>query len=117
MFSTSRAILAAGALLATASLALADGGIHQSPELVNPPIAAAPNAAPAPMPVAEKAEPRGRSGRRRTRLAWARERRVARAAAELTRSVDPFAGIRHLTIGSVPAPLPLTRTSENRPVA
>ncbi len=106
MFSTSRAILAAGTLLASASLALADGQMHQSPELVDAPVASAPSTAPTPVPVADRAEPRGRSGRRRTRLARERERRVARAAAELTRSIDPFGGIRHLTIGSVPAPLP-----------
>ena len=106
MFSTSRAILAAGTLLASASLALADGQMHQSPELVDAPVASAPSTAPTPVPVADRAEPRGRSGRRRTRFARERERRVARAAAELTRSIDPFGGIRHLTIGSVPAPLP-----------
>ena len=101
----SRAFLAAGALLASAALALADGDMHQSPELVNAPIAAPAAVAPA-APVAEAAPPSRRSGRRRTRLARAHERRVARAAAALTRSVDPFGGIRHLTIGSVPAPLP-----------
>ena len=105
----SRAVLAAGALLASASLAMADSQAHFSPDLQNPPMPAAAPAAVAPsaLPVAEAAPPsRGRSGRRRTRVARAHERRVARAAAELDRSVDPFAGIRHLTIGSVPAPLP-----------
>ncbi|WP_237482072.1 lytic transglycosylase domain-containing protein [Lichenibacterium dinghuense] len=102
----SRAVLATGALLVSASLASADGQAHFSPLLQDtptPPIAAAP----APAPVAEQAPAgRTRSGRRRTRIARERERRVARAAAALNRSVDPFGGIRHLTIGSTPAPLP-----------
>jgi soluble lytic murein transglycosylase-like protein len=108
LITTSRAILAAGVLLASASLALADSQAHFSPDLENPPMpaAAAAPAAPSAPVVATVAPSSGRAARRRSRSARAHERRVARAAAELTRSVDPFAGIRHLTIGSVPAPLP-----------
>ena len=101
----SRAILAAGALVASASLALADSQTHFSPDLQDPPMPAA--AAPVVAPVVEVAPPStSRSSRKRARISRVHERRVARAAAELTRSVDPFGGIRHLTIGSVPAPLP-----------
>ena len=111
MLTMSRAILAAGALAASASLALADGQAHFSPDLMNPPIPAV--EAPAAAPVATAPPPAGgRSTRRRTRIARSHERRVARAAAELTRSVDPFGGIRHLTIGSVPAPLPPSHGDE-----
>lgn len=100
----SRAFFVAGALLASASLAQADGQATFSPDLKDAPAPAPAAAAASQAPAMVPSRPK--LSRRQARVARARERRVARAAAELSRSIDPTAGIRHLTIGAIPAPLP-----------
>ncbi len=105
MSSMSRAIFAAGALLATASLAQAGDHASFSPDLDAVP-ASAP-AATAPAHVAEAPPPaRGRASRRRTRVARARAAKTGLQAA--LKPTLP-AGPAPLTIGAIPAPLPPTQ--------
>ncbi len=100
----SRAIFAASALLASASLAQAGDHASFSPDLLEPSATAAPLQPSAPTAVAAApATGHGRSSRRRTRVARSRASRNA-ALAGIRPSLD--AAGKPLTIGAIPAPLP-----------
>ena len=106
MSSMSRAIFAAGALLASASLAQAGDHASFSPDLNDAPVSA-PAAARA--TVAAVPATRGRAPRRRTRVARGR---AARAAAQASLKPGIVDGPAPLTIGAIPAPLPPSHGDE-----
>ena len=102
----SRAIFAAGTLLASASLAQAGDHASFSPDLKEPSATAAPQQpqaalTPAPAPVTSH----GRTSHRRTRVARSRGSK-SNALAGIRPSLD--AAGKPLTIGAIPAPLPPT---------
>lgn len=99
----SRSIFAAGLLLASVPLAQAGDSATFSPYLIDPPAATAAPSAAAHGNVAQAAPPgRSRASKRRTRYAAAHTPRlVADAAPKLDAS-----GVKSLTIGGIPAPLP-----------
>ncbi len=99
----SRAIFAAGALLASASLVQAGDHASFSPDLRDSATSAVAQAAPAPVAEASPATGRGRSSRRRTRVARGRAARAVAMAALKARAAENAAP---LTIGGIPAPLP-----------
>lgn len=102
----SRAIIAAGTLLASASLAQAGDHASFSPDLLEPSATAAPLQPAAPAAAADSAATsHSRTPRRRTRVARSRTPRSA-AFAGLRPSLD--AAGKPLTIGTIPAPLPPT---------
>jgi soluble lytic murein transglycosylase-like protein len=110
--SMSRAIFAAGALLASASLAQAGDHASFSPDLQEPSATMTP--APAPVPVGAMEAPapsRARGSRRRTRMARGRASRHVAVAIRPSLDADG----KPLTIGAIPAPLPPTH--ENGQVA
>lgn len=99
----SRSILAAGLVLLSAPSAQAGDSATFSPNLIDPPVAASAPALPVHGIVAQAAPTgRSRASRRRTRYAGTRRPRVvADAAPKLDAS-----GVKSLTIGGIPAPLP-----------